>query len=211
MRKINIVALTIIVLTTNFINEVKAQKQKFHIPLESIKIMELNNSQKKKVKILDSNGIEEKTETQKIENLELERIKAETQKIENEKNKLSQAGFKADHYEIYIRAASKYGIDWHILAAVHKVETGQSGDTFRKSHCGATGPMQFMPPTFKAYGVDGDGDGSVKINDVDDAIFSAANYLTANNARNNIDHALFRYNHSQSYVNKVKSLALMIS
>ncbi len=47
------------------------------------------------------------------------------------------------------------------------------------SWAGAFGNFQFMPTTFQAYGVDGDGDGKIDIvNSVPDAIFSAANYLS---------------------------------
>lgn len=47
------------------------------------------------------------------------------------------------------------------------------------SWAGAFGNFQFMPTTFKAYAVDGDGDGKIDIvNSETDAIFSAANYLS---------------------------------
>lgn len=69
--------------------------------------------------------------------------------------------------------------------------------------------MQFMPSTFEAYGVDGDGDGRADVNDVEDAIFSAANLLCANGAGDpaRVATAIWNYNHSQRYVNEVLSLA----
>jgi membrane-bound lytic murein transglycosylase B len=109
---------------------------------------------------------------------------------------------------IYAEAEKKYGVPRQILAAVHYVETGQSGDTTRVSYAGAQGPMQFMPNTFRAYAQDGDGDGQALINNAHDAIFSAAKYLAANGAANgNISNALYRYCHSYSYVSRVLSLA----
>jgi membrane-bound lytic murein transglycosylase B len=67
--------------------------------------------------------------------------------------------------------------------------------------------MQFIPSTFRAYAVDGDGDGAKNINNVYDAIFTAANYLATNKQEKDMTFALFRYNHGTSYVNKVKGMA----
>ncbi|MDP9069325.1 MAG: lytic transglycosylase domain-containing protein [Actinomycetota bacterium] len=105
-------------------------------------------------------------------------------------------------------AATCEGLDWTVLAAIHKVET-RFGTGRATSSAGAQGPMQFMPPTFEAYGVDGDGDGRADINDVDDAIFSAANLLCANGAGDpeRLATAVWNYNHSQAYVNEVLTLA----
>lgn len=115
-----------------------------------------------------------------------------------------KGGFDA----VYAAAETKFGVSRHLLAAVHYVESGQSGDTSRSSYAGAQGPMQFMPGTFRAYGTDGDGDGVANIHDVDDAIFSAAKYLAANGAASGkVRNALYRYNHSYSYVEKVLSIA----
>lgn len=107
---------------------------------------------------------------------------------------------------IYIAAGNAYGIDPILLRAVHFVETGCSGSTTRSSHMGATGPMQFLPSTFNRHGVDGNGDGIKDIHNVEDAIFSAANYLRACGYPN-IQRALWGYNPSQAYYNKVISVA----
>ena len=109
---------------------------------------------------------------------------------------------------IYAEAEMKYGVPRQIIAAVHLVETGQRGDTTIASYAGAQGPMQFMPSTFAAYAQDGDGDGVALINDVHDAIYTGARYLAANGgASGNIRGALYRYNHSYSYVEHVLSIA----
>jgi membrane-bound lytic murein transglycosylase B len=42
--------------------------------------------------------------------------------------------------------------------------------------------MQFMPATFDAYGVDGDRNGLIEVDDLEDAVFGAANHLCANGA-----------------------------
>lgn len=109
---------------------------------------------------------------------------------------------------LYQAAASRYGIPWQVLAAVHYVETGSSDSTSETSYAGATGPMQFMPGTWRAYAVDGDGDGSADITNVNDAVYGAANLLAAGGAaEGNVDAALFNYNHSQRYVDTVKEVA----
>lgn len=109
---------------------------------------------------------------------------------------------------IYAEAEKIYGVPRQVIAAVHYVETGQRGDTTVASYAGAQGPMQFMPSTFRAYAQDGDGDGLALINDVHDAIYTAAKYLAANGAASgNVSGALYRYNHSYSYVEHVLSIA----
>jgi hypothetical protein len=69
----------------------------------------------------------------------------------------------------------------------------------------AVGPMQFLPATWEMVGVDGDGDGTRSVDDLDDAALAAGVYLCAgpegdlgSNAAK--DSALHRYNDSDSYV-----------
>lgn len=110
--------------------------------------------------------------------------------------------------DLYMRAGAAYGVPWQLIEAVHYVETGSSDSTNETSYAGATGPMQFMPGTWRTYGVDGNGDGSANITDVNDAIYGAANLLAQSGAaEGNIDAALFNYNHAQWYVDKVKGIA----
>jgi hypothetical protein len=67
----------------------------------------------------------------------------------------------------------------------------------------AVGPMQFLPRTWSAYAVDGDGDGATTPDDVYDATATAANYLCAGGADlTSADGgvaALRRYNRSAVY------------
>lgn len=107
---------------------------------------------------------------------------------------------------IYAAAGSAYGVDARILKAIHIVETGASGSTSRANPSGAQGPMQFLPSTWKRHAVDGNGDGNADINNVNDAIFTAAAYLKACGYPN-VQKALWGYNPSTSYYNKVMSLA----
>lgn len=100
------------------------------------------------------------------------------------------------------------GLDWSVLAAIH-YEERRHGTGPATSSKGAQGPMQFLRSTFKSYRVDGDGDGRARINDLEDAVFSAANLLCANGAgdRERLSDAIWTYNHSDSYVARVLARA----
>ena len=71
--------------------------------------------------------------------------------------------------------------------------------------------MQFLPATWRIYGVDGDGDGVADINNQADAVYSAARYLCANGAgqggTKQLYKAIFAYNHADWYVRFVMELA----
>lgn len=109
------------------------------------------------------------------------------------------------------KAAEQWGIDWKLLEAVWQVESGKQFYTAVRSYAGAQGPLQFMPGTWRAYAQDGNGDGIRDVLDARDSLFGAAKLLAANGAASgNIDGALLRYNHSLSYVTKVKRLAAAI-
>jgi membrane-bound lytic murein transglycosylase B len=103
----------------------------------------------------------------------------------------------------YRQAQRRFGVQWNVLAAVNFVESA-----FNKlrndSATGAQGPMQFMPATWRAYGLGGD------IHDPHDAILGAANYLHANGAPRDVRRALFRYNPSPLYVDAVLRYAARI-
>jgi membrane-bound lytic murein transglycosylase B len=104
----------------------------------------------------------------------------------------------------YQEAEATFGIPWRYLAAIHLVETA-TGRIRGTSTAGAQGPMQFMPATWAAYGAGGD------INDTHDAVMGAARYLAANNGAADIDHALYRYNHSDHYVRGVRLYADLLA
>jgi hypothetical protein len=102
------------------------------------------------------------------------------------------AGELQAHYQ---EAETRYGVPWEYLAAVHLVES-RMGRIRGASSAGAKGPMQFMQPTWDAYG---EGD----INDPRDAILAAARYLQRNGAPGDMAKALWNYNHSDRYVRGV--------
>lgn len=84
---------------------------------------------------------------------------------------------QSNYEEVYKAAGEKFGIPWQILYGIHYTETGlRNGEIYNYQGSGAQGPMQFMPGTFRAYGVSAHG-GQPDINDAEDAIYSAANFI----------------------------------
>lgn len=74
-------------------------------------------------------------------------------------------------------------------------------------HDRAVGPMQFIPSTWRKYAVDGNADGTASPHNVHDATAAAGDYLCSGGgdlrrARDLVS-AVFRYNHSESYVRTV--------
>ena len=106
---------------------------------------------------------------------------------------------------IFSAAAHRYGLGGEgaaILAGLVQTES-DFGRNMSTSSAGAIGFAQFLPATWRAYGVDGDGDGSRDPYNPVDATFSAANYLRASGAPGDWHRALFAYNHSEQYVQTV--------
>lgn len=124
--------------------------------------------------------------------------------------KVAVVGQPGNYLDLYKAAATRCpGLSWTVLAAIGQVESSH-GRNNGPSSAGALGPMQFMPATWKAYGVDGDGDGKADIWSPYDAVPGAANYLCHNGAGQGgekLRKAVWFYNHSWDYVNKVMGLA----
>jgi membrane-bound lytic murein transglycosylase B len=97
----------------------------------------------------------------------------------------------------YKAAQRRFGVRWSLLAAVNFVESAFN-KLRNNSATGAQGPMQFMPATWRVYGLGGD------IRDPHDAIMGAANYLHANGAPRDDARALYHYNPSPLYVDAVR-------
>ena len=110
---------------------------------------------------------------------------------------------------IYQAAGMQYGVRWEILAAINEIETDY-GRNLNVSYAGALGWMQFMPATWKMYGVDANRDGEKDPYNPVDAIFAAARYLRAAGADKDLRRAIFAYNHADWYVDSVLLLARVI-
>ncbi|TDC70514.1 hypothetical protein E1200_05115 [Actinomadura sp. GC306] len=104
------------------------------------------------------------------------------------------AGELLKHFE---DAGKRFGLDWQVLAAIMLVET-KYGRIKSPSWAGAKGPMQFLPSTWRQYGMGGD------IHDPRDAVMGAANYLKASGAPGDYRRALHAYNPTPLYVDAVQ-------
>ncbi|RHW26618.1 hypothetical protein D0Z08_12665 [Nocardioides immobilis] len=92
--------------------------------------------------------------------------------------------------------------------AISDTDAGQfDGDTRWDR---AIGPMQFIPSTWSIVGLDADGDAKRNPQDIDDSALATAVYLCS--GKDDLStvvgqrSAVFRYNHSQSYVDLVLSI-----
>jgi peptidoglycan DL-endopeptidase CwlO len=144
------------------------------------------------------------------------------------------ADIPADYLALYQQAATRFGIDWAVLAAIGKIECDHGRS--RAAGCnppgtvnsaGATGPMQFLGSTWRAgtppmtvpavgpptastvhgYATDGDGDGLADVWNPADAIAGAARLLRANGAPADYRRALYAYNRADRYVEAVLAKA----
>lgn len=105
-------------------------------------------------------------------------------------------------------AATCPGLPPEVLVAIAHVET-RFGSGSMRSSAGALGPMQFLPATWEAYGIDGNGDGRVDVTDRVDAMHGAAQLLCANGGGDHrrLRTAVWNYNRSAFYVDEVLRLA----
>jgi murein DD-endopeptidase MepM/ murein hydrolase activator NlpD len=110
---------------------------------------------------------------------------------------------------IYQAAGMQYGIQWEVLAGINEIETDY-GRNLNVSSAGALGWMQFMPATWKQYGVDANRDGVKDPFNPVDAIFTAARYLKAAGGDQDIRRAIFAYNHADWYVDSVLMRAQVV-
>lgn len=121
-----------------------------------------------------------------------------------------------DYLRIYQQAAQECpGLAWTVLAAIGKAESDHGradllGVKFGAHPIsGAQGPMQFLPATFAQYARPapvGGANPPDPFNPVN-AIWAAARMLCANGAQTALRDAVFAYNHSDLYVDKVLGIA----
>jgi hypothetical protein len=103
---------------------------------------------------------------------------------------------------IYQACGTEYGIPWEVLASINKIETG-FGTNLNVSTAGAVGWMQFLPSSWKAFGLDANGDGRKDPYNPVDAICAAAHYLKLAGGDHDLYKAIFAYNHADWYVQEV--------
>jgi membrane-bound lytic murein transglycosylase B len=118
----------------------------------------------------------------------------------------------AGYLRLYRQAGVRYRIPWSVLAAIGKVESDHGrtrlpGVRSGSNWAGACGPMQIGCVPGSRAGNSWARFGRGRPHDPAQAIPAAARYLVDHGARRDLDRAIFAYNHSWSYVAKVKQLA----
>lgn len=114
---------------------------------------------------------------------------------------------------IFAGAAQQYELGPQgapVLAGLTSIES-DFGRNQGPSSASAVGWTQFLPSTWKAFGVDADGDGRRDPANPNDAIYAAANYLRHLGAPADWRRALFGYNHSSQYVADVLARARQLT
>lgn len=91
-------------------------------------------------------------------------------------------------------------------------QEGIAPESIKGSYAGAMGIPQFMPSNALTLATDGDNNGRVDLFNHDDAIFSVANYLKHHGWKSGIPRqrqheVLFRYNHSNYYVDTLLKIS----
>jgi hypothetical protein len=126
--------------------------------------------------------------------------------------KVTSGQLPTTYLQLFQASAAQYcpGLSWTVLAAIGQIESAD-GTNNGPSTAGALGPMQFMPSTWAAWGINGFGEkGTPDIMNPYDAVPSAARMLCADGAasgRGALSAAIFDYNHATWYVNEVLALA----
>ena len=135
----------------------------------------------------------------------------------------------ANYLKWFQTVGLQYNISWTILAGIGKVESNDGRTTLPgvnsgSNAFGAAGPMQIgiggastnvwgggavHPASEVVDGVatDEDGNGVDDVYTPADAIAGAAKYLVAHGVQQNVDEAIFAYNHADWYVEEVLSWA----
>jgi len=106
-----------------------------------------------------------------------------------------------DHLVVMRAAATETcGVPWQVIAAIAKVESN-FGSNMATSSAGAIGYGQFLPSSWAAFGNGGDP------YNYRDAIPAIARYLCAHGAPHDLRRAVWAYNHLDSYVEMVLTIA----
>ena len=121
------------------------------------------------------------------------------------------SGRPSTYLDLFRASAARYcpGMSWTVLAAIGQIESGD-GSNMGPSSAGALGPMQFLPSTWREWGITAFGEsGPPNIMDPFDAVPAAARLLCAAGAgsASGLRGAVFAYNHATWYVNEVLALA----
>jgi hypothetical protein len=123
------------------------------------------------------------------------------------------SGRPSTYLQLFQASAARYcpGLSWTVPAAIGQIESGD-GSNNGPSSAGALGPMQFLPSSWREWGITAFGEsGTPDIMDPFDAVPAAARLLCAAGAGSGsatgLTSAIFAYNHATWYVNEVLALA----
>jgi membrane-bound lytic murein transglycosylase B len=113
---------------------------------------------------------------------------------------------------LYRAAGAHYRVPWSVLAGIGKVESDHGrtrlpGVRSGSNWAGACGPMQIGCVPGSKAGNSWARYGRGRPHDPAQAIPAAARYLVDHGARRDVDRAIYAYNHSWSYVARVKRWA----
>jgi membrane-bound lytic murein transglycosylase B len=122
------------------------------------------------------------------------------------------AGIPRSYLRSYCQAGARYRLPWPVLAAIGKVESDHGrvrlpGVRSGSNWAGACGPMQIGCVPGSKAGNAWARYGRGRPHDPAAAIPAAARYLVDHGAHHSLDRAIYAYNHSRSYVARVKQLA----
>jgi membrane-bound lytic murein transglycosylase B len=111
-----------------------------------------------------------------------------------------------------IEKRSKWGYAELKALIQYTSKEGIAPETIKGSYAGAMGISQFMPSNALTLAKDGNNDGKVDLFNHSDAIFSVANYLKHHGwkpgiTRQRQHEVLFRYNHSNYYVDTLLKIS----
>jgi membrane-bound lytic murein transglycosylase B len=116
------------------------------------------------------------------------------------------------YLRLYRAAGARYQVPWSVLAAIGKVESDHGrtrlpGVRSGNNWAGACGPMQLGCVAGSRAGNSWARYGHGRPHDPAAAIPAAARYLVDHGVRHHLNRALYAYNHSWTYVARVKQLA----
>jgi membrane-bound lytic murein transglycosylase B len=122
------------------------------------------------------------------------------------------ADIPGGYLRLYRAAGARSRVPWPVLAGIGKVESDHGrvrlpGVRSGSNWAGACGPMQIGCVPGSKAGNSWARYGRGRPHDPANAIPAAARYLVDHGARRNLDRAIYGYNHSRSYVARVKQLA----
>lgn len=75
------------------------------------------------------------------------------------------------------------------------------------SWAGAFGIPQFLSVSYLNFAVDGNKDGKIDLFNLEDAVYSIANYLVKHGWKNNKSRAIYRYNRDSNFVDGIEAYA----